>query len=367
GFHRLEPGLYLSDLALHAIGFLLVGALALFLQVLANNKFMGFLLIVVYFVSGIALSQLDFEHHLYNYASAPRALYSDMNGYGHFLAGHLWFRAYWACLAAAMLVLAALFWTRGPAQGLRERSRIARQRFGWTPRVLLAASLIGFVAIGAFAYYNTNVLNRYVPRDVAKEHKASYEKKYRQYLSLPQPKITDVRADVDIYPHERRVEVRGHYVLANKTDKPITKLHVLLSPEIKLVRADFAPHETVSDDRTIGYTIYRLKQPLAPGATMDFDFAVELRNRGFRNTPDDTRIVDNGTFLDSSSFPHFGYDTGAQLTDRNDRRKYGLPQLPRMPKIDDEPARQFNLLGRDADWVNFEATVSTVPDQIALA
>jgi ABC-2 type transport system permease protein len=41
--------------------------------------------------------------------------------------------------------------------------------------------------------------------------------------------------------------------------------------------------------------------------------------------------------------------------------------LPRMPKIDDEAARQFSLIGRDADWVNFETTVSTVQDQIALA
>ncbi|MEP7042468.1 MAG: M1 family aminopeptidase [Dokdonella sp.] len=363
----IEPGLYLSDIALNTLGFTLLAALALFLQVVANNKFLGYLLVVLYFVSRIALNQLNFDHHLYNYGSVPAALYSDMNGYGHFLAGHLWFSAYWACFALALLVVAALYWARGTAQGWKERARIARQRLGVPSGALLAASVLGFAVLGGWIYYNTNVLNRYVPGDLAKQLKADYEKQYRQYLDLAQPKITDVRADVDLYPHEHRVDVRGHYTLANKTTQPISDLHVRVPVEMKMTSVEFAPHDVVSDDRVQGYTIYRLKQPLAPGASMDFDFTLQFASRGFRNTPDDTHVVDNGTFFNSFMFPHFGYDENPQLEDRNDRRKYGLAQLPRMPKIDDVPARQFNLIGRDADWVNFETTVSTVPDQIALA
>ncbi len=117
GYHHFELGLYLSDLALKTLGFVLIAALALFLQVIANNKFFGYLLIVLFFVSRIALSQLNFDHHLYNFGSAPATPYSDMNGYGHFLAGHLWLRAYWACFALALLVIAALYWARGTVQG----------------------------------------------------------------------------------------------------------------------------------------------------------------------------------------------------------------------------------------------------------
>jgi ABC-2 type transport system permease protein len=367
GYHHFEPNLYLSDLALNAINFLLIGALALFLQVIANNKFMGYLLFVVYMVSRIALTQLDFDHHLYNFGSAPAAPYSDMNGYGHFLAGHLWFRAYWACLAVALLTIAVLYWPRGTVQGWKGRTRIARQRLDAPARALLAAALLGFVMLGGWIFYNANVINRYVPGDVAKQEKADYEKHYRQYKDLPQPKITDVKVDVDIYPHDRRIDASGHYVLANKSGQPIADLHVRLPADVKLVASRFAPHEVISDDRIAGYTIYKLNTPLAPGATMDFDFTLQYWSKGFRNAPTDTHVVDNGTFIDSRNFPHFGYDETDQLEDRNDRRKYGLPQLPRMPKIDDEPARQFNLLGRDADWVTFETTVSTVPDQIALA
>ena len=367
GYTNIEPALYLSDIALNTLTFLLIAALALFLQVIANNKFVGYLLIVFYFISRIALTQLHYEHHLYNFGSAPAAPYSDMNGYGHFLAGHLWFDAYWAALAVALLAVAALFWQRGTAQGWRERTRIARERFRAPSRAVLASALVAFAAIGAWNYYNTNIVNRYVPGDLAKQRQAEYEKLYRQYKDLPQPKITDVRTDVDFFPHEHRVDVRGHYALKNKTDKPISDLHVRLPLDWKPVEMKFAPHDVVSEDRVHGYTIYRLKEPLAPGATMDFDFTIQYASRGFRNNPDDHQVVDNGTFINSADFPHFGYSEQGQLDDRNDRREYGLGPVPRMPKIDDEAARQFNLLDRDADWVNFEATLSTVPDQIALA
>jgi ABC-2 type transport system permease protein len=365
GYTHIEAGLYISDIALTALQFMLIAALALFLQVIANNKFLGYLLFLIYVGIGVALGQLHYDHRLYNYGSAPGVPYSDMNGYGHFLAGHLWFRAYWAFLAIALLTLAALYWPRGVVQGWKERTRVAMQRFGTPARTLLAVSMAAFLASGVWIFYNTNILNRYETYDHALQRLARYEKRYRQYKDLPQPKITDVKVDIDLYPHERRFEARGHYVIANKTDKPISDLHVRMRADMTLVKADFAPHDVVSDDGD--YTIYRLKEPLAPGATMEFDFTVHFRSVGFRNASGNTDVVDNGTFIDNSVFPRFGYDEDSQLVDRNDRRKYGLPQLPRIARIDDASARQFNLFGRDADWVNFETTVSTAPDQIALA
>src|SRR3546814_10963070 len=53
--------------------------------------------------------------------------------------------------------------------------------------------------------------------------------------------------------------------------------------------------------------------------------------------------------------------------DRNDRKKYELPERPRMPPIDDRAQWNNNYLSGSADWVNFETTVSTSSGQIALA
>ncbi len=56
-----------------------------------------------------------------------------------------------------------------------------------------------------------------------------------------------------------------------------------------------------------------------------------------------------------------------ELTDDSTRHSHGLDKARRMPKLDDAAARQYNSVSFDADWINFEATVSTSPDQIAIA
>ena len=78
---------------------------------------------------------------------------------------------------------------------------------------------------------------------------------------------------------------------------------------------------------------------MAPGAAMDFDFEIEYAQHGFPASGGQTAVVYNGTFFNNSVLPQFGYIERRQLSDRNDRRKYGLPEIPRMAPIDDLDAR----------------------------
>ena len=368
GYTHIEPGLYLGSLALDAIPFLLLAALALFLQVISNNKFLGYLLTIVWLVAQIGFGLLHWEQNLYNYGSAPDTPYSDMNGFGHFLKAALWFDFYWASCAVVLLVLAALFWVRGTADAWRDRLREASMRLRAPAASALILALLAFVGSGAWIYYNTNVLNHYQSSADKLQQHADYEKKYAKYKDLPQPRITAVKADVDIYPNERRLAFRGQYTLTNKHAAPISELHVNFADQFTVKSLQFAPHETVSEDKSLGYTIYRLKTPLAPGASMTFDFALEYAPRGFTNSPEGQFLAYNGTFFNNSVMPQFGYQSSEQITDRNDRRKYGLSaEVPRMPRLGDEKARANTYLSNDADWISFDTTVSTSADQIAVA
>jgi len=367
-YTHIEPGLYLGSLALDAIPFLLLAVLALFLQVISNNKFLGYLLTIVWLVAQIGFGLLHWDQNLYNYGSAPDTPYSDMNGFGHFLKAALWFDFYWASCAVVLLVLAALFWVRGTGDAWRDRRREARMRLRVPAASALILALLAFVGSGAWIYYNTNVLNHYQSSAEKLQQHADYEKRYAKYKDFPQPRITAVKADVDIYPNERKLEIRGQYTLVNKHAAPISELHVNFADPFTVKSVDFAPHETVSEDKSLGYTIYRLKTPLAPGASMTFDFALEYAPRGFTNSPEGEFLAHNGTFFNNSVMPQFGYQTSDQITDRNDRRKYGLSaDVPRMPKLGDEQARANTYLSNDADWISFDTTVSTSADQIAVA
>ncbi|HEY0681539.1 MAG TPA: M1 family aminopeptidase [Steroidobacter sp.] len=375
GYTNLEPLLYLQAGFVDAWPWILMGVLALFLQVVSNQKFMGYLLLILVLLAQIVLNQIGYEHNLYIYGGAPQMTYSDMNGYGHLLQPWAWFQSYWTVFAAILVVLANAFWVRGTASrwGLRLRQAVGSMR--GPQGAVLATLVIALFATGGWIFYNTNILNEYLPSDAALDRQARFEKEYRKFKDLPQPRVVDVRADVDIFPEERRYEIRGHYRLVNKHDAPIPELHVYTNVDSRLRVTAPAGLAVKHDDRAAGMRIYTLPEPLAPGASLDFDFVLERAERGFTNSgmPASTRAGDlrstlnaNGTFFNSGEMPRFGYDESQQILDRNERRKRDLGEVPRKAKLEDEKAR-YSMGIVDSDWINFEATVSTSADQIALA
>ena len=103
-------------------------ALAVAAQALTNNKYVGFMVMIAFFVAQSVLPLLDLEHGLYRYAADPSSPYSDMNGYGHFGRAVFWYRLYWGLGAHGLLVAAGLLWPRGTDARFKLRARTARSR-----------------------------------------------------------------------------------------------------------------------------------------------------------------------------------------------------------------------------------------------
>jgi ABC-2 type transport system permease protein len=368
-YYNYELGLYFRGLFLETMLLLLmIATLAFVLQIVTNNKYVGFLVMLLYFVSIAVLPAMHFEHFLYRFAQTPAAPYSDMNGFGHFVAPLFWFDLYWALFCGLLVVAGHLLWVRGTETGTRERLRIAAGRFGRLARVSLALVATAFLSTGCYIFYNTNILNRYRTTDEGERRSAEYEKRYKRYENIDLPRITDVQAEADLYPERRAATIRGSYVLKNKTAGAISELHVSMNPDVTRYSVSIPGTSVKSADKKYGYTIYRLTPPLAPGATLPMRFAVDVESRGFVNSNANTDIVANGTFINNFTyFPYLGYQPGNELQDRNKRHKYGLPPVQRYPKIDDPRGRNVNQLTAESDWLNLDTTVSTSPDQVAIA
>ena len=369
GYTNFEPGLYLRGMILVAgMPFLIGAVVSLFFQVLSNNRYLGFLWMLLYIIGMPALSSLDFDHNLYKFGFIPGAPYSDMNGYGHFVTPVFWFTLYWALGSALLVLLVHLLWVRGRIDRFRDRLRIARQRL--TPTVAAAggAFLVAFVATGGWIFYNTNVLNEYVPGDEARERQARYEKEYKQYEGLLQPKIRKVYAEVDIYPERRGVDIRGRYTLENATGSELDTIHIALDPRVDIDSLTIPGARLSFHDDEAGYSIYDLDDPMAVGEVVEMAFDLGIEHRGFVNNNSNTLIVRNGTFFNSGqSFPSIGYSRAGELNDPNRRRKLELPAIQRAPDLDDPVGRQRNYISDESDWIDFETVVSTSADQIALA
>lgn len=369
GYHHFEIGLYLVDLFVTRLPRLgMVAVLAVALQAIVDNKYVGYFLMVGYYVGVVFLPGFGFEHHLYLYGTAPRAIYSDMNGYGHFVRAIVWFDVYWAAAAVLLAVASSLSWVRGLEGGLRMRARLAGQRFSPGLRAVAAGAGLVFVASGGFIFYNTNVVNHYRTSFQAEELQAEAERAYKAREGDAAPRIVDVTIAVDLYPEERRLAASGTYLLRNKTAEPITRVLVTLDDNAVLGRLTLGGAAPARADARHGYYDFDLTAPLAPGGEVKLDFELAYHQVGFRNEErESSRLTYNGTFFDNSWFPHVGYQKGAELADEDTRRKHGLGPRPRMPDLEDEAARRNNYITPDADWMGFDATLSTSPDQTAIA
>src|SRR5262249_52756886 len=157
-----------------------VSLLAFAVHVLVNQKYVGHLVMIIYYISLIASRRLGFEHRLYRYGMRPEYTYSDMNGYGPYSTYIASFLVYGLLLGLMLGLIAYLFWVRGTDQGMRPRLALARTRF--TSRTGAAAVGILFAAVlmGGFIFANTNVLNRYFTRKAADQLQARYERSYRR-------------------------------------------------------------------------------------------------------------------------------------------------------------------------------------------
>ena len=350
------------------VNVVMYAVLAIFMQTLVPHKTFGWMLMLLFVVAQVTLDRLGFEHNLYQYAGMPGTPLSDMNGQGDFGRFAWWFRAYWSAAAVLLAVFAYALWRRGIGAPLKTRLAHLPRKLKGTPGLVAAAAVVTMGVLGAWIYYNTNVLNDYTTTLSREQDQADYEKTLIGYESVPQPRITDVKLAVDLYPSEPRAVTRGSYVIQNRTGKPLDHVHVRWIKPLQLTKLDVEGAKLETEHVDQDYRIYRFDRPMAPLETRTIRFETLREQRGFRNSENEYRIVDNGTFLDNTEIaPLLGMDRNGVLQDRAKRRKYGLPPELRPAKLEDESARNFNGLRHDSDWVTSDITVSTTADQIAIA
>ena len=368
GYHHYELGLYLKLLYGFTLpNYILLCVLAFTAQSVFRHKYVGHFAMVAFYVIQPLQSKLGLEHNLLHYAAIPEPTYSDMNGFGHFARPFASYVVYWGGWALLLAVLASLFWTRGTEPSWRGRLRVARSRFRGGTVAFAALGLLAASAMGCAIYYQSDVLNRYRTSHQEEALQADYEKKYKSAAQSPQPRITDVKVDFDVYPADETLDAHGSYQLENKSGVPIESVLVELPPDQAYRTLSVAGvARPAQADPALGVYFFALPTPLPPGARAALQFDIRFHDPGFKEDGNRTDLCENGTFFNNGSLPHLGYDRNRELSLDNDRKKYGLPPRDRLPDLRDAKGLENSLIANDADWITFESTVSTSPDQIAV-
>ena len=368
GYTHYEFGKYLAwYVGPEALSYVLLAVLAIFIQSLSPNKFVGWAIMVVYLISTLVARQLGFDHVLYRYGASIGVPLSDMNGTGDFQTFANWVNAYWTAGALILLIVAYGLWRRGVETRLKPRLRRLPKRLKGPAGVIGGVAVAAFVGLGVFIFVNTNVWNEYRSQDDQESLAADYEKTLLRFETTPQPSLVDVKLALDLHPHAPSLETRGTYVIENRTGAPLSEMHLRWNDELKMKALTVQGARMVREWPEFAYRIYRFDTPMQPGERRTVTFDTLLAQRGFKVSGNTTRIVDNGTFVTNAEFaPIIGMDRSAGLLqDRAKRRKHGLPAELRPAKLEDLSATRRNYIG--ADWINADITVTTDADQTPLA
>ena len=367
GSGKLEIDLYLKTLfGLQLLDYLLFAFLVFVVHIIVNQKYIGFLVVLLVLTFMAFPSKFGIEHSILIYGADPGWLYTDMRGFGPTLGPWLWFKAYWIAWALLLAVAAKLLWPRGKEQGLKHRLQLVKSRFTgsitWVA-IIGACLLFGF---GSFMIYNTNVLNDYTTNSEITERQAEYERRYGKYRNTLQPQLTATKLEVDLFPDRQEARIHGNYTLVNKNSGFIDSIHIwsplgVVISEMKFDRAAIG----VVLDKELGHNIYVLEQPLRPGDSLQLDFVVNYIQKGFHHSGTKPLVVEKGTyFTNYDLLPRVGYQRHNEINDAGVRKKHKLAARPEIPSLYDEQARKRPF---STDQTTLETIISTPNNEMAVA
>ena len=361
GFTDIDLQQYLLLFYHHGIPALIFSMLAIFVQSISKNKYLGMGitgLIILSLASPMSYN-LGIEHPMLRIGVMPSVPYSNVAGYGIQSQSFNIYALYWAAFGIILSLLSLKRWNRQHVEPWRIKNGIGLKNWKHKEIISLSASIITFITIGSILYHKLHTDGNYQSTKGKKEYSAQYERKFKQYEKLPRLYYADMKTEIAIYPNEEKYTISADYQLINKNSRPIKQ--VFLSETKKLTDVSFENAQLVFKDTTFGAYLFEFNTPVLPQQTARLRYQLTHQSLPFR--PDHT-IVKNGTYLRHEAFePSLGYIKDLELSDPQERKQQGLSKQKKMLKNDQE-----SLTSKvESGDVHFETIVSTSQDQLALA
>lgn len=370
GYYNYEPKVYFYGFFLEIFPSLaLYTCIAFFIQSVVNHKFIGIMLVVMFFITNITLGVFGFNHVLYFFGGNSLGAYSDMNGYGHQLKPYLIIKSYWFLFGLLLLIIGSLVYVRGTETNLLKRIKSSKYRLSKPLLKFASIVLTMFATVGSFIFYNTNILNSYWTNSEATAFRVAYEKELKQFEYSRQPKLVDVNLQLELYPETRDYTVEGYYILKNNTAETIDAIHIqkLIEENVSLDSVSFEGGFTTDNQyEKFEYSIFNLNNALKPGDSVKMYFKQSFTSNGFESGNGNVNINNNGTFFNNTDLPTIGYNKKYELSDADERKEYGLPVRSNRADRNNINELVNARSGSDSDGISFEMIIGTSIDQTAL-
>lgn len=367
GYTRFQLGLYATEiLAIDLLSMFFFVMLSMLAHVLSPNKYIGyFLFIILVIANSFVWSALEVSTRMVRYGSLPNYVYSDMYGYKPYAESVIAFSIYWLLFATLVGFFCVLYWQRGKERHVRRRLAAVRGNFrgGFAGAAIVTAVLWGLSA--GWIYYNTMLRNEFPGAAERRDLQAQYEKDFKgKHKDQPQPHVTKVNYKIDLYPERRALRFVGEQQIVNRSDRPISELYLNFTEGMETT-VDIERASLKEAFEELDYYVYEFSPALEPDEEVTMSYEVTYEPVGFENSLSRADIVNNGTFFNNTIAPQIGYQTGAELTNKGDRKEQGLSEAQNLMPVldpDDDWNRRRTYLGGINEWVDVETIISTTND-----
>jgi len=361
GYYYFELTQYLSLFYNPGITLLFYSLLALFVQSIVFNKYIGMGvigLIVVLFGTQFS-SLIGLEHPLLLIGKLPDLNYTNMNGFNGITKQYNHLSMYWLAFGALLLFLSFKLWKRGTISSTV--FKIKQVISNWTKRdtVLGTCLLVVFLSFGTTIFYNTNVITTYRSSEDNLDYREAYERKFKKYEHLEGLFPVDISTKVDLYPENQNYRIAADYILTNKSTVGLNQLFITEREPLKSIRIENTT--LIEHDSVFGTYLFQFNETLKPEDSIQFEYVVEKEYKGYEYGQE---LVENGTYLMYSEFePVLEYRNSLEISNHLERKKRGLSAQEETEVSDAHIQNSESYIGR----VNYEAHISTENDQTAIA
>ena len=371
GYINYQIDVYVTSLLVFDfLSFSYLVVIAMFFHYIINNRYIAYFTFIVFVILNQFIWELlEVSSNMIIFGGTPAVTYSDMNGYGPFVLSSVWFNIYWILACAIICFAVFAFYIRGKETSFKARVSNAYALIRKN-KVSLVSLILIFLLCSGFIFYNTKVLNTYDSSIESENKQVDYEKTYKKYQNLIQPRYYKFNYTIDLMPYERNMKVHIEAWAKNISPQTISELHFTMPDVSDSIVLNIKNSKLKIKDKRLRYRIYSLSKPLNTGDSILIETDIWRNTKGFENEVTFKQLTQNGTFFNNTDItPFFGYQQRLEISDRNKRIELKLPNRDRLPKLDENnmEARQDSYAKLNADWVNLTTTISTAPDQIAIA
>tara|TARA_R110001583_G_scaffold13561_3_gene57950 strand:+ start:3478 stop:7041 length:3564 start_codon:yes stop_codon:yes gene_type:complete len=359
GYSNFELDQYLSMFYYQGTQFIIFSMMALFVQSLARNKYLGMGITGLVILGSFLAPRIGLEHDMLRFGFLPRLSYNNMTGYSgeSILFNHL--SSYWFALGCILSLLSFKLWQRGIAT--ITRFHLKQVLSNWKKWELTILAVFGIVLItsGGTIYYKMNVVNDYYSSAEILDYKEAYERKFKQYDELDHLHRVSMKTEVDLYPNEQTYSIKANHILRNKHDHPISKLFITEKEPLHSIQLENA--KLIEHDTVFGTYLFQFNEPIEAQKEVRFSYEINKELKGYETSQE---IVANGTYLFQRNFePMLAYRHSMEISNNFEREKRGLP------RIEDEGSEDEHLhLGEvNVGRVDYETIISTQADEIAIS